>query len=188
MAVFGKTRQTLVVDGNALLSARGQRGRPNPRQQIQMLRMLSRFAQRENVKMVAVLTGKPLHKAPKGKKFEGITVCYAADEKRLARELLKRTKKAGKNGVLVSADAKLETKALKAGGEVVRISTFRKSVDSEGEGGGENARTGRNDREHRSTRRGNNRRKKPQPKPGRDDEDDAGDDGDAISQMIDLVE
>lgn len=177
MGLFGKTKTTLVVDVAAVLKSKGVRGRAAPRQQIQILHTLSRFVQREKLNVTAVIAGQPLNKAPNNKKFEGVRVRYAKSDEALVKELLKALQQAGKSGVLVVEDAALEKRVHRAGGQTLRVSTFRKTLDEGNEPSGESRqRPPRRERGPRPDRA-------PQPREVQEPEGD-----DAISQMIDLVE
>ena len=206
MGLFGTAKSVLVVDTAAVLRTKGMRGRVAPRQQLQILRALSRFVQREKLNVTAVMAGEPLDKAPHNKVFEGVRVRYAKSEETLNKELIKALKQAGSAGVLVIDDAALETRVLRSGGSILRVSTFRKLLDdgseqNENAGGNNNNRPQHNRRDRdrdrgrdRDRDRGSrpNRGNNPQPqqqqqRPADEVEEQRGGD-DAISQMIDLVE
>ena len=95
MGLFGSKTCILVVDTAAVLKAKGVRGRAAPRQQLQILRSLSRLTQREKLKVTAVLVGEPLDKAPHNKVYEGVRIRYAKSDDLLDQELLKALKQAG---------------------------------------------------------------------------------------------
>ncbi|MFA6172133.1 MAG: hypothetical protein WC701_00485 [Kiritimatiellales bacterium] len=206
MGLFGTKKSVLVVDTAAVLKTKGVRGRAAPRQQLQLLRALSRFVQREKLNVTAVLVGEPLDKAQHNKVFEGVRVRYAKLEEMLNKELIKALKQAGSAGVLVTEDVALEARVLRAGGNVLRVSTFRKLLDDgieqgENSGGNNNNRPPNNrrdrdrgrdrdrDRGPRPNRNNNNPQQQPQPRPPADEvEEQRGGGDDTISQMIDLVE
>lgn len=203
MGLFGKSKSVLVVDTAAVLKTKGVRGRAAPRQQLQILRALSRFVQRENLKVTAVLVGEPLDKAPHNKVFEGVRVRYARSEDALNRELLSALKQAGSAGVLVVEDVALENRVNQAGGKTLRVSTLRKLLDDGNEpnensnGGNYNNRPQRNDRRDRDRNRGprqnrggNPQQQTQQPRAAEQEveEQRSSNSDDAISQMIDLVE
>lgn len=184
MGLFGTTKRTLVVDVAAVLKAKGMRGRAAPRQQLQILRSLSRLVQREKLNVTAVLVGKPLNKAPHNRKFDGVRVRYAKADDKLSKQLRKALGQAGDTGVLVTEDVALEKKVIRSGRDTLRVSTFRKLLDDGNEpmndqGGGHRG-NNRNNRRDRGPRQD---RKKAQPKA-----DKKAQDNDEISQMIDLVE
>jgi hypothetical protein len=194
MGLFGKTKQTLVVDMTAVQKSKGMRGNPAPRQQLQILRSLSRIVQREKVNMTAVIVGKPLNKAPNNRKFDGVRIRYVKTEDKLANALLKAVKQAGCAGVLVAENEEIEKKALKSGMDTLRVSTFRKLMDEHGDQGssqnnGRDRNNGRNngrknnrDRSDRPDRKKQKQKQKPSKQETRNKEQDE------ISQMIDLVD
>ena len=201
MGLFGKAKSVLVVDTAAVLKTKGVRGRAAPRQQLQILRSLSRFVQRENLKVTAVLIGEPLDKAPHNKVFEGVRVRYAKSEEKLNKELMSALKQAGSSGVLVAEDTALEARMLRSGGTVLRVSTFRKLLDdgseqNENDRGGNNGNRPQNNRRDRNRDRGprpnrnNNQPPQQQQQPVAEEEAEEQNRGgdDTISQMIDLVE
>lgn len=218
MGLFGKTSNVLVVDTAAVLKTKGVRGNPAPRQQMQIVRALSRFVQREKVAVTAVLVGEPLDKAPHNKVFEDVRVRYAASDAALEKELLSALKQAGSGGVLVTENVDLENRVIRSGGTTLRVSTFRKLLDDGNEqsenpaaannqqGGNRPPRSNNNnnnnnrrdqrDRGPRPNNRGGNPMPpRPQPKPqaaqaGADvvEERRKPEGNDAINQMIDLVD
>lgn len=186
MGLFGQVHRIMVVDVAAALKSKGVRGRAMPRQQLQVLRSLSRLAKREKVKVIAVIAGEPLNKAPNNKEVEGVRVRYVKSADKLHAALLSSVKRAGSAGVLVTSHVELEKKAHRAGRETLRVSTFRKLLDDGsdegGQGGGGNR--DRNNNRPRRDRDSRPDRRKPRPqKPAKKREE-----VDEISQMIDLVE
>jgi len=188
MGLFGTTKRTLVVDMAAVQKSKGMRGNVAPRQQLQILRSLSRVVQREKVNLTAVIVGKPLNKAPHNRKFDGVRVRYVKSEQKLGGALLKTVKQAGCAGVLVSEDVALEKKALKAGLDTLRVSTFRKLLDDSGEqGGSQNNNSGRDRNNGRKNRRDRSQRPE-RKKQQKSKEEKREKEQDEISQMIDLVD
>ena len=203
MGLFGKTKSVLVVDTAAVLKTKGVRGRAAPRQQLQLLRALSRVVQREKFDVTAVLVGEPLDKAPHNKVSEGVRVRYAKSDEGLTAELLKALAQAGAGGVLVAEDVALEARVIKSGGSTLRVSTFRKLLDDgmdsqdnqggNGNNGGKNYnnRPPRNNRRDRDRGSRQNRNANQQSQPKRQDNEvveEKNSGKDAISQMIDLVD
>ncbi len=199
MGLFGTTKRTMVVDLAAVLKAKGARGRAAPRQQLQVLRSLSRLVQREKMNVTAVLIGSPLNKAPHNKKLDGVRVRYAKSDEKLTKELIRALKQAGNMGVLVTTNVALEKKVIRSGKDTLRVSTFCKLLDDGNEqlndqGNGSRG-DNRNDRDNRNNRnnRNNNNRRDRGPRPERKNDrpqqaDTKSRDEDEISQMIDLVE
>ncbi|MCU0858891.1 MAG: hypothetical protein MUC65_10875 [Pontiellaceae bacterium] len=210
MGLFGKANSVLVVDTAAVLKTKGVRGGAAPRQQLQILRALSRFVQREKLQVTAVLVGAPLDKAPHNKVVEEVRVRYAASDAALDKELMSALKQAGSSGVLITENVELENRVIRSGGSTLRVSTFRKLLE-DGNEPGENSNGGNNPNNSRPPRGGNNNRRdrdrgprpnrganSQQPKPQKPQSADAAGEAveerrrnssnDAISQMIDLVE
>ena len=167
-------------------------GESAPRQQLQVLRSLSRLVQREKMNVTAVLVGKPLNKAPHNKVFDHVRVRYAKTDDKLNKELLRGLKQAGSAGVLVTEDVALEKKAIRSGSDTLRVSTFRKLLDDGNEPlsnqGGGNRGNNRNNRNNRRDRGPRPDRKNDHPKKERTPADRKAEAQDEISQMIDLVE
>ncbi len=192
MGLFGTSKRTMVVSVDAILKSKGVRGHAAPRQQLQILRALSRVVKREKVNVTAVVAGKPLNKAPHNKKFDGVRVSYAKTDDKIGVQLIKSLKQAGSTGVLVTENVALEKKVLRRGAGTLRISTFRKLLDDGndaggGQGGGSRDRnnTGGRNNNRRDRDRGPRpeRKKRQQPKPEQRSKEQ-----DEISQMIDLVD
>ena len=188
MGLFGlfKTSKTVVVvDVVSLNEILGMKGRVSPRNQLQLLRRLSRFAQREKVAMVVVLTGSPLHKASAGKKFEEITVVYSKSPHAHAKYCVKIARSKGAGAILVSGNASIE-KIAGSGMQTMRMSTFRKVFDIGGNDvdGSDRGRGDRNNRNRPSRRRQQKQsaEKKPERPPKEPTE------ADAINELIDLVD
>lgn len=158
-SLFKPARTVLVVDAVSLNESMGQKGKMPPRNQLQMLRRLARFAQREKLEMVVVLSGAPLNKAPAGKKFEEINVAYSKNMEEHAKYLAKAASSHGAGAVLVSGNAEAE-KLAGSGVKKLRVSTFRKAFDV----GGDNE--GGNDRGDNNRSRGNRPPRRRQPKQG----------------------
>ena len=189
--LFKSNKTTLVVDGVSLSEGLGLKGNIPPRSQLQVLRRLARFSQREKLGMVVVLSGTALKKAPAGKKFEGITILYSksleAHEKFLAR--IAGGKGAG--AILISSNAKAEQQV---GTRVqkLRMSTFCKVFDIGGSDSDGNERSGSGGNRNRPQRR---RQKKDGPAPEKAERRDKSErrdrnmsDTDAINELIDLVD
>jgi hypothetical protein len=183
----------MVVSIDAILKSKGARGQIAPRQQLQVLRSLSRVVQREKLNVTAVIAGKELNKAPHNKKFDGVRVRYAKTNDKIGSELIKSLKQAGSAGVLVTEDIALEKKVLRSGADTLRTSTFRKLLDDGGDIGGGQNNNGNRDRTNNAGRKNNRRdrdrgprpeRKKPRPPKA----EKRSEEQDEISQMIDLVD
>lgn len=181
--LFKPAHTALVIDTVSLNESLGMKGKIPPRNQLQLLRRLARFSQREKLDVVAVLCGTPLNKAPAGKKFEGITVVYSKSMDNHVKYLVRTANSKGAGAVLVSGNA--ATEKLRGGAaKNLRISTFRKAFDStsDSESSDRGSSGGRSNRAPRK-----NRQKAPsetkKERPPREMSE-----ADAINELIDLVD
>ncbi|MDF7801082.1 hypothetical protein P4C99_16520 [Pontiellaceae bacterium B1224] len=198
--LFKPARTVLVIDAISLNESAGLKGKIPPRNQLQMLRRLARFAQREKLEVIAVLSGNPLNKAPAGKKFEEVLVLYSKSMDDHGKFLVKTTLSKGAGAVMVSGNAAVE----KMAGDSVkkmRISTFRKAFDvgGDGEGGNDRSPDGNNrSRGNRPPRRrtqkqnkgdnGNNGKNNNKNEPKQERRSKENSEADAINELIDLVD
>jgi hypothetical protein len=192
-------KSVVVVDGLALNAVAGLKGRVPPRNQLQVLRRLSRFAQREKVEVIAVLSGSPLNKAPQGKKFEEMEVRYSKSEEEHGKYLIKTAKSFGGRTVLVVGD-ELAEKEIGNSVRTMRMSTFRKAFDTGGLDGDEgdertSERGERGERGERSGRERNRNRRRPrqdrqerEPRVQQEPHVEMVSEVDAINELIDLVD
>jgi hypothetical protein len=188
--LFKPAKTVLVIDAISLNESMGMKGKVPPRNQLQMLRRLARFSQREKIEVIAVLTGSPLNKAPAGKKFEGIVVLYSKDMDKHAKFMAKIVAGKGPGAVLVSGNAAVE-KVAGSSVKKMRISTFRKAFDVGGENEGMDrgdSNRGRNNRQsrRRPAKQSNNNNNSNEPKKERPPKDVS--EADAINELIDLVD
>ncbi len=195
---IGKT--VIVMDGVSLNDAAGMKGSVAPRNQLQLLRRLSRFSEREKVELVVVLAGSPLHKAPAGKKFDEVMVLYSKTPEVHAKNVVKVAGSKGGGAILVSSNVGIEKMALGAGTKTMRLSTFRKAFDIGGngaEGGGD--RQDRGGGERGGNRNGNRSPRRRQPRKGggeqpqqrkqeRPPKKATSSEADAINELIDLID
>ena len=106
LSLFRSSKSVVVVDVTSLFNALGMKGDVSPRTQLQVLRRLTRFAEREEVELIAVLSGEPLHKAPNRKKFDSILVLYSKSSAKHAGFVAKTALKRG--ALLLTDDVKVE--------------------------------------------------------------------------------
>lgn len=136
--LFKPAKTVLVIDALSLNESMGMKGKVPPRNQLQILRRLSRFAQREKLEVIAVLSGTPLNKAPVGEKFEEIVVLYSKSLETHAKFLAQTALSKGSGAILVSGNSGAE-KVAGTNVKKLRVSTFRKAFDvggdTEGNGG-----------------------------------------------------
>ena len=193
--LFKPSKTIVVVDGLSLNEALGMKGKVPPRNQLQLLRRLSRFAEREKVGMVVVLSGSPLHKAPAGKKFEEAMVVYSKSPEAHAKHVAKVARSKGDGAILVSGNAAAEKIALGGGVQTMRVSTFRKAFDTGGsgaEGGSDRPERGGGDRSNRNRpqrrrpQKQSGEKQSGQRKPERPPKEPS--QNDAINELIDLID
>jgi hypothetical protein len=194
------SKTVLVVDGVSLNNALGMKGNVPPRNQLQLLRRLSRFSEREKIGVIVILAGSPLHKAPAGKKFEEITVLYSKSTEAHPQNIAKIAAAKGSGSILISSNPAVEKIALGRGMKTMRISTFRKAFDTGGNDPDNNNRSERNSNERggNNNRNRSQQRRRPQqkqqpkkqttsekkpPRPPKDNSQ-----SDAINELIDLID
>lgn len=187
--LFKPAKTVLVVDAVSLNDSLGMKGKVPPRNQLQTLRRLTRFSQREKIEVVAVLSGKPLNKAPAGKKFDGVLVLYSKSADKHAKFLAKTAGSKGAGAVLVSGSAATE-KVAGAAITKMRVSTFRKAFDMGGDGEGsvrDDGRGGNRPQRRRQPKQQSNKNKnKNEQRQGRPPKEAS--EADAINELIDLVD
>jgi len=193
-----KTKKTvLVIDGASLNEAMGMKGKTSPRNQLQILRNLARFSDREKTSVVIVLAGEPLHKAPAGKKFEGITVIYTEMSNTFANKVVRTASTKGGGVILVSSNSDVEKLALNKGLSTMRVSTFQKVFDMKGsdfnsskkrqEQNNKNGARNRSPQRRKGSSENNNNNKRPARTP-RPPKEKSASEADAINELIDLID
>jgi len=195
--LFKPAKTVLVVDCVSLNDTLGMKGKVPPRNQLQMLRRLARFSQREKIEVVAVLCGSPLNKAPAGKKFEDIGVLYSKSSEAHAKYLAKIAGAKGAGAILLTGNVSVE-KIVGSGVKTMRISTFRKAFDVGGDldgqdrDGGNSRGKGKRNSERNAEGGGRPpRRRQQKPSGDRPKErrpENANSESDAINELIDLVD
>lgn len=127
-----------VVDG-APVSPAGRSGeRLSPRDQVQALQQLSRFAEREKVRMQVAFEGRALREVAHGENFGPLQVFFAENTDGLVDLLVDLARKAGRSAVVISGLNDVEKRVAEMGGALLRPSTFRKGLENGGGGGGDN--------------------------------------------------
>lgn len=126
-------KQTCIIDASGFIEKRYREpgGQANPRDNFFVLKNLANFAQREELEIIAVFTGRPLREAGEGESFRGVTTHYAPDEKALLQKIgaIARRCPAKKKVLVVSDDRRLESDALKHGRPCLRLATLRKGME-----------------------------------------------------------
>lgn len=203
--LFKSNKAVLVVDGESLNDALGLKGKVPPRNQLQILRRLARFATSEKIEMVVVLCGSPLIKAPAGKKFEEISIIYSKSPETHAKFIAKTAISKGSGSILITGNTESE-KIVGSTVQTMRVSTFRKAFDfgaAEGvgddqdrgnNGGGERDRErGGGNSRNRPPRRRSSQKSSDEKKPERQQQQRERpskemSEADAINELIDLVD
>lgn len=120
---FNKKSPVIIIDMLSLFYSLGFKGNIPPRTQLQILRRLTKFSDREKIRIIAVLSGEALYKAPNGKKFDNILILYSNSVSNHINKAIRVTK--SKNGILITDDSK----ASKSNITTVRCRTFKKAFD-----------------------------------------------------------
>ncbi len=210
----GKT--TLLVDAASLAAAGPSNGRLSPRDQINILKRLARFGEKEGLEVQAVFEGEALRKIPDGQVFEGVRVFFTGKDAPLDPLLQKRLQAlGGARTTVVLRSMETEARAVQQGARALRPSTFRKALETisgngaesgrgSGRSGGERGtpsnrrggRSGNRPQNRRSSQGGQggqsgsgNRRRRPQSSGGKGGGGkDKPKSNDTVSDLIDLVE
>ena len=124
--LFSKSKPTYIVDVISILSSNNTNFNFAPRLVLQTLRRLARLSHREKIKIIAVLSGEPLNKAPKGKKFDTILVFYSLSKENHSVKLAQVTK--SRNAILVTNNTKAE-EILGDKAKIIKSATFKKMLD-----------------------------------------------------------
>ena len=204
--------RTYVVDAARLVDEKTGR-RMAPREQVQMFNALAKVAKQENLALQAVFeSDRPLREVEDGGDYNGVQVYFAPDGEQLVALAIKLCRKSG--AMLITSGVTMESKATEAGIPVLCSGTFRKTFlqGAMPAGSGERGdRGGRGDRGDRGDRGGDRRRgREPRRERGggkgsapkaseaagegeakpeaEAPAEDAGDEGSAVRNLIDLVE
>jgi hypothetical protein len=152
-----------VIDAAQLSGSSSER--LGPRDQVQVLQHLSRFAEKEKISIQAVFEGRALREVAHGENYGGVQVFFAENTANLQNLLLDLLKKGlrSKQAVLVTNSRPVEERAISMGGLTMRPSTFRKAFDNGGGDRGDRGGGGgdRGDRGGRDSRRRGDRRRPP---------------------------
>ncbi|MGD9874157.1 MAG: hypothetical protein AB7T27_07770 [Kiritimatiellia bacterium] len=144
----------------------GGSNRLPPKVQIDILHALSRYAEKENVTMHAMLTGEVLRSVPENEPFRNIKVSYAASVQELPALAEKLVKSYGRKGVVViTSNRQVEDDARQAGAALMRANTFKKALAGgpQGEGGDRGGDRGGGGQPYDRNRRNRNRPRRERP-------------------------
>jgi len=184
-------KRLYIIDAAHLFSGGRGHGRLSPRDQVQALQKLSRFAEKEGIRVQAVFEGKPLREVDHGGDFNGVKVFFADKGDKLPDLVLNIYRKGRRNSpVVVTSNRDIEDAVRGAGGATIRSQTFRKGMDNGSSGGSGRSEGARGRGRQRPRSRGQRRRPKqdqPQPQKQRS-EGGKGSEEQAVRDLIDLVE
>jgi hypothetical protein len=192
-----RVKRLYLVDAGRLMGAGSTGDRLSPREQVQILQQLSRFAEKEGICVQAFFEGRALREVASGEDFGKVTVFFAEKAEALPGLILQCLRSGLRRGevMVVTSNASLEKDVVNSGGTTMRPSTFRKAIEN-GQGGGE--RGDRGDRGGRGPRRrpqGRGPRPQQQPSQPSDQPSEAppgappsSSASDSVRDLIDLVE
>lgn len=121
-----------LVDAAGLSSQSGDR--MGPRDQVQLLDRLARFAKHERVHICAVLDGKPLREVDDGGEYKDVRVYFTKKEMSSSDLMLKLLKGRMRNAtaLVITADTAVEEQARNMGKSVMRGATLRRAMEAAG--------------------------------------------------------
>ena len=177
----GTAYEKIVVDGAGMAgSSRSESA--SPKNQLNLLRRVGRYARQEKVPARVVFHTEPLRKVEDRQEFEGAVACFAGTEKGYQKRLLSEV---SGGALLITSDAGLEMAAEGKGIPVMRASTFTKALEgSAGRGRPERTRPERGSGPNRNRSRSRNRGGPgPSQQKSREPESSGG-----VESLIDIVE
>jgi hypothetical protein len=144
-----------LVDGEAFVPGGDRNG---PIERVQVLKRLGAFATREQFEMKVVLGGRPLREANDGDEFSGVKVYYAAEGKSVSDRLEALSKSAGRKGLVVTSDPRLEANLRDRKVPILRSATLRRALELGDSDGGSGSGRDDQDRSNNDRDRGRSRR------------------------------
>lgn len=120
-----------IADAAVLMGSNRTNGRLSPKDQLQMLRRISLFAEREGVEVWALFEGRPLREVAHGDIFANRVRVFFADTAEALTDMIKdlAQKHAARSPLAVIANRRLEDDLTDRGIRVMRGNTFRKAVE-----------------------------------------------------------
>lgn len=159
----GAGKRLCIVDAATLSGSGKSNGRLNPKEQIQILRKLSQFAEREGIDVAAVFEGHALREVAHGESFGARVKVYFADSSAGVQDVIRKlvADERARKPLVVTANRKFEEELSASGAFLLRGNTFRKGIDLALYGGGEQAAQGNgqqraNERRRRRSRKQQN--------------------------------
>ena len=127
----------MIVDGSRWMDGRGG-DRQSPRDQVQILQVIARFARQEKIETQVVFEGRPLREVSEDGEYNGLKAFFTEKQGSAGDLALARARSAGTRGLVVfTADAEVEQKAAAMGCVVMHTSTLRKAIEGGGQAFGE---------------------------------------------------
>ncbi|TAN38253.1 MAG: hypothetical protein EPN23_02875 [Verrucomicrobia bacterium] len=127
----------ILVDGSRWSDGRGG-DRQSPRDQVQILQMIARFAKQEKIAALVVFEGRPLREVSEDGEYSGLKVYFTEKQGSAGDLVVSRARSAGARGLMVfTADPAVEQKVSGLGCSVMHPSTLRKAIEGGGAQGGE---------------------------------------------------
>lgn len=151
-----------VVEGGRLAEGRGGE-KLSPRDQVQLLHQIARFAKQEEVKVQVVFEGHDLREVADGGEFNGVTVFFTDKAAAVADLMIKLARAGGRSCVVITSDRALESRAASMGFKTMRASTLKKAMEGGGASNGGGGREGGGDRYGRGQRQRRSPRQRYQP-------------------------
>jgi predicted RNA-binding protein with PIN domain len=156
----------IIVDGSRWMDARGN-DRQSPRDQVQILQVISRFTRQEKIETQVVFEGRPLREVSEDGEFNGVKVFFTEKQGSAGDLVVSRARSTGPRGLLVfTADQAVEQKVSELGCIIMHPSTLRKAIEGgsgsfdERQGGAPMGRRGGGDQRRRPM--GNRPQQRPQ--------------------------
>ena len=124
----------IVVDGSRWSDGRGG-DRQSPRDQVQILQMIARFAKQEKLETRVVFEGRPLREVSEDGDYNGLKVYFTEKQGSVGDLVVSRARSARARGLIVfTADPAVEQKVAGLGCGVMHPSTLRKAIEGGGSG------------------------------------------------------
>ncbi len=146
---------TAVIDATALFAAQSGNSRPRPPEQVQLLKRLAEYGQKEELRLIAVFDSRPLRESPNGEDFRDVTTYYTTQSETMDDLMMRVFKKVGSSSMVVTSNQTVEAKILRTGAQVMSPVTFKKALDGtvgKTRQGNSNRRSGRRNRSERAPR------------------------------------
>lgn len=124
---------TMVVDGMELLPGLRESEELTPREQIEVLQRLVKIQEAEGWEIWVLFNGEPLKQVEHGGEFLGVRVFFSPTPPQRVPTLMECIRvlhKQGRDALLVTNDAKAESRARESGALTLRADTLKKGYES----------------------------------------------------------